>query len=296
MRIGLFIKGNSKNITLAENLRTQLLSEGFDVTQEISSKSDTSNQISKLIDTNCDLLIAAGGDGTLHQCVNILMSKNLNNRIKLAHFPTGTANDFAKTIHLDQDVPKFIELIKESQFQKIDIGRIISSPAQKTSYFINIADAGIGGEIIHKVNKGNKKMGTLTYPIQLIKGLLTFKRKHVMIKYDNSNSYSGKLLSLVIANGNYFANGLHIAPHASLNNGKFAITQFGDVTIWDYFKNIKKIKKGLHLQHPEVKYFEAQNIVISCKEKDYHLEADGEYIGQTEAVISVIPNAIDFLI
>lgn len=292
MRIGLYIKGNSKKVSEATNLWTELQKLNFEVISTITTAENKDYSLENLINSDCDILVAAGGDGTLHECINSIMNSKRNKQTKLALFPIGTANDFAKTINLDLDIPKFIERIKQNQFKKIDIGRIISSPTQKTSYFINIADAGIGGEIIHKVNKGNKKMGTLIYPIQLIKGLLTFKRKHVMIKYDNSSSYSGKLLSLVIANGNYFANGLHIAPHASLDNGKFAITQFGDVTIWDYFK---KIKKGLYLEHPEVKYFEAQNIVISCKEKDYHLEADGEYIGHTEATISMIPSAIDFL-
>lgn len=186
-------------------------------------------------------------------------------------------------------------MIKLNSFSEVDIGKIETEGQIKPSYFINIADAGIGGEIIHRVNRSNKKMGGIIYTSQIIKGLLTFKRKIVSIKTEEGEIYTGKLLSFVIANGCYFANGLKIAPDAKVNNGTFAITLFGNISIIDYFKNIKKIKRGDKLSHKEVRYFNAKHVTINSIEKQYHIETDGEYIGHSPSTITILPATIQML-
>ncbi|MCB9189112.1 MAG: NAD(+)/NADH kinase [Flavobacteriales bacterium] len=177
MRIGILIKGNSKHSSSAEELTSLLRAQNFDIKVSITHSSDTQIQLKELIESNCNLIVAAGGDGTIHECINMIMRLNLNSTLKLAHFPIGTANDFAKTINQSSEVISFIEQIKNGKFTNIDIGLVTTEFSNTPNYFINIADAGIGGEIIHRVNSGNKKLGTLTYPIHLIKGLLTLKKR-----------------------------------------------------------------------------------------------------------------------
>lgn len=296
MKVSILIKGNSKNKALADRLVDLLKKAGHEVfKQTTKNANDHYGLLDELLALSPDILIAAGGDGTLHQCLNAIMHKNINKQIKLAHFPIGTANDFARSSHQSNIPEDLITKLNNKQFTPMDIGQITLSSTQKTHYFINIADAGIGGEIIHSVNKGNKNIGGIKYSLSIMKGLVTFKRKEVMIKLD-SETYNGKLLSLVMANGNYFANGMNIAPHARLNNGKLAITLFGNVNLYDYFRNISRIKKGKRVNHPEVKYLESTSIeILTPMGYHSHLEADGEYIGTSPAIITPLPTAIEFL-
>ena len=112
-------------------------------------------------------------------------------------------------------------------------------------YFINIADAGLGGYVANTLNKSKKLLGpNFTYFQAIIKGIIRFKKPLVNIKIGNI-TYEGKLMSIAICNGTTFGSGLIISPEAILDDGKFHITLLGDVTLLDYFKNLKKLKKGL---------------------------------------------------
>ena len=100
---------------------------------------------------------------------------------------------------------------------------------------------------------------------------------------------------MAVANGRYFGNAICVAPDANLNDGKFQVTIFGDLNIWDYLRNFGKLKKGIKIDHPQVFYHIANELLIESKDS-CGIEADGEYVGQAPTTISVLPEAIDFLL
>ena len=192
-----------------------------------------------------DVIVAVGGDGTLNEVVNGMIHASSN--AVLGHIPMGTANDFSKTIELNKDIDQFISLLKNNTTKTIDIGKVtcLNKKEEIIRYFINIADAGLGGYVANTLNKSKKLLGpNFTYFQAIIKGIIRFKKPLVKIKIGNI-SYEGKLMSIAICNGTTFGSGLIISPEAILDDGKFHITLLGDVTLLDYFKNLKKLKKAL---------------------------------------------------
>ena len=161
-------------------------------------------------------------------------------------------------------------------------------------YFINIADAGLGGYVANTLNKSKKLLGpNFTYFQAIIKGIIRFKKPLVNIKIGNIN-YEGKLMSIAICNGTTFGSGLIISPEAILDDGKFDITLLGDVTLLDYFKNLKKLKKGIKLTHPHIHYYSADKVKLKTDEI-CEIEADGEYVGKGESIFEILPKAIKIL-
>ena len=242
-----------------------------------------------------DIIVAMGGDGTLNEVLNGIM-KVPNNKVILAHYPMGTANDFSKTIGLKKNLEQFLNLLKNKITIPIDVGKVKcqNNEVKVERYFLNIADAGLGGYVANKLNKSKKLLGgKLTYYKIIIMGILSFKKPKVKIKLGNVN-FEGKLMSLAICNGKSFGNGLMISPEAIIDDGKFNITILGDVTIFDYFRNLKKLKRGIKLTHPDIHYYTSDKIYLTTKEK-CEIEADGEYVGFGETSFEIYPKSIKII-
>lgn len=236
-------------------------------------------------------IVGVGGDGTLNEVINGIMRHESPN-VVLGILPYGTANDFVKSIRLPQNMVDLFESVSQDKCSKIDIGVI--DLENRKHYFLNIADIGIGAEVVKRVNKSSKLFGSnFTFFAAIARTFLTYKNQDVKCHTDDWD-YEGKTNSLVMANGKYFGSGMCIAPKADLSDGQFAVVISGDISIKDYLKNVKKIKRGEVLTHPKVEYKTANRLELSSTER-CGIEADGEFIGYMPATISVLPKKISLL-
>ena len=89
---------------------------------ETLSRNDAFSLASKAVDSHYDIIIAAGGDGTLHQVVNGILKgrEGYKNLPALVVFPVGTGNDFARTLNIPSDPVKLVQLLQkfEPQWQQ----------------------------------------------------------------------------------------------------------------------------------------------------------------------------------
>ena len=104
---------------------------------------------------------------------------------------------------------------------------------------------------------------------------------------DSKNASVPNIL-LVVCNGKVFGHGLTINPYASINDGKLSVTFLGRVSFLDYIRNLGKLKRGELIKHPEVRYFETENLSIHMDENVIYIEADGELIGSGSFEFSVV--------
>ena len=104
------------------------------------------------------------------------------------------------------------------------------------------------------------------------------------------------MLNYVVANAKYFGNSIGIAPHAEISDGKFAITQIGDISIIDYFKNINTAKKCQKIVHLEVSYKESEYLTIeSANNLPLTIDMDGEFIGYAPVEFTCFQQKLCFL-
>lgn len=241
-------------------------------------------------------MVAVGGDGTLHEVINGVLQSNIsaNEYPAIGLLPHGSANDFARTACISNAIEELFELIQSNTTQKIDLGKIILQQKQETRYFINIAGVGLGPEVVQNLERSSSVMGPgFNYFKHIIKGFLSYVKKEVSCT-SSTWQWKGKLLQMAVANGRYFGNAICMAPDAKLTDGKFQVAIFGDLSIWDYLKNLGNLKKGVKINLPEVSYHEAQEVLLESNDS-CSIEADGEYVGLAPATISVLPEVIHFL-
>lgn len=244
----------------------------------------------------CDYLIAVGGDGTLNEVVNGILQSNIPaaEYPVIGLLPNGSANDFARTAHVSNSIEELINLIQTNTTQKIDLGKIVVQQTRETRYFINIAGVGLGPEVVQHLERSSSIFGPgFNYFKHIIKGFIGYTKKEVSCT-SNTWQWKGMLLQMAVANGRYYGNGICTAPDAKLADGQFQVAIFGDLSIWDYLKNIGNLKKGVKIDHPQVSYFDAKEVLLESNDS-CGIEADGEYVGLAPATIKIVPRAIRFL-
>ncbi len=126
------------------------------------------------VERKFDVVVAAGGDGTINEVINGLAEKEY--RPKLGIIPTGTTNDFARALSIPRDINKAVDVILAEQTMRLDIGRV------NDHYFMNIAGGGKITELTYEVPSKLKTMlGQLAYYMKGIEMLPSFKPIHTRI-------------------------------------------------------------------------------------------------------------------
>ncbi len=245
-----------------------------------------------LADENCTHIIAAGGDGTISDVVHGILSSD-NPDVIAGQLPQGTANDWSKTWPAAPSLKQLLELIKSGVTRQSDVGCMELSNGE-LRYFLNIADLGIGAQVVERVNRRSKWMGAnLTFLMSILQTFITYRNIAVTCKADKWE-WKGKIKSIVVANGRYFGSGLGIAPDASPSDGLLDLVIVGDVSMADYVKYLPDLKKAKKISHPGVIYKTARSLVINAPE-NAGIEADGELFGHGTVTIRILPKGIRLL-
>lgn len=269
---------------------------------ETLSKNDASALASKFTDKYVDVILSAGGDGTLHQIVNgVLKGRESERKLPvIGVIPIGSGNDFARGAGLKIKNEQILKIFTDFQTKQVDVGHIEYSlqpgGAEKGySYFINVADMGMGPEVVGKVLSSGRPFGSeVAYYKSILHTFLTYKPMVVKATTDNWR-WEGKLRTLAVANGKYYGHGLCIAPDAVIDDGIFSVFICGNVSVLDFIMHTGTLKKNKLIHMPEVIYQTTSSIDIES-ESACPVEGDGEILGWLPAKVTVSKRQMEFLI
>jgi diacylglycerol kinase (ATP) len=266
---------------------------------ETKSKNDAVTLAWKAADDYVDLIIAAGGDGTLHQVVNGVLGgrENETKLPPIGLIPIGSGNDFARTVGIKPNMNQLETLLKNFRPGKINLGHVVfrdEANGTATRYFINEADIGMGPYVVQKVVSGGRPFGaSVSYYQSILSTFLTYKPITVQVKADDW-SWEGKIRTLAVANGKYYGHGICIAPDAKVDDDVFSVFICANVSVFTFIRYSSTLKKGKHVRIPKIQYKEATEIRLTSPEHCL-IEADGEILGALPATINVFSRKIDFL-
>ncbi|MFW5988192.1 MAG: diacylglycerol/lipid kinase family protein [bacterium] len=257
-------------------------------------------EIAKKAAEKYDYIMSVGGDGTINEIVNgILTVNNKAAETKLIIYPLGTGSDLNRTLKSPETVEDFIKIIKKGESKKIKAGKVkfLNYKKQKQKrYFLNIADCGMGAEVAKKLNQSKKTIdGSLNYLVKIFQTLIEYKNKEIIVEADNKLIYQGKINTAIVAHGNYFGGGIKIAPEADLYSDKLNLVLLKDFSKPGIIFNLIKGYKGNHLKHHLVESCFAEKIKIDSQEK-VDLETDGESIGTCKAEFGISDKEISILL
>lgn len=170
-----------------------------------------------------DLVVAAGGDGTVNEVLNGLGdAPDGFDRTQFGVLPLGTVNVFARELKIPAKLERAWEIVQRGREVKIDLPRVEFSANDKTErrYFVQLAGAGLDARAIELVDwQHKKKVGPLAYVIAGLKALRETKPK-ILVREDTSpadESLSGELV--LVGNGKFFGGPFELFPSADLRDG-----------------------------------------------------------------------------
>ena len=242
-------------------------------------------------------IVAVGGDGTINEVVNGFFDDDgsaLGARAALAVVPSATGGDFRRTAHIPMAPFESTRLLSDGAPRHVDVGRIDFDDGSHR-HFINIADCGIGGEVVARVNrnrhKGGGVRGSAVFFWESMAALVTFAGREVRVTLDGEEMERA-VQSVVVANGRYFGGGMRIAPDALLDDGLFDVVIVAAMSRARAITSMPSLYRGSHVGRPGVELRRARVVRVEHRDRPLLFDVEGEQVGQTPATITCLPGAI----
>jgi diacylglycerol kinase (ATP) len=256
-------------------------------THATSGPGDATAAAAEAADRGFEIVIAAGGDGTLYEVVNGLAPKP--RRPKLGIIPLGTTNDFARALGIPRYWEYACDLIVQQYTRGIDVGMA------NDRCFINIGGGGSLTELTYEVPPKLKTViGQLAY---YLKGLEKLPRLRPMYLDIRSPHFSERLEAMLflVCNSNSVGGFERLAPSASLSDGKLDVLILKKCHLADFLKAATMALRGEHLSDPHVIYFQTDELSITSDDP-VQLNLDGEPGGILPVTYKVLPRHLDIIV
>ncbi len=242
-----------------------------------------------LVKRGIDLLIAAGGDGTVNEVGQALV----NTDIALFTIPLGTGNDYYKALFGKEDWREILLEALKGNFKKVDVGLIKWRGGER--YFFNGLGFGFDFQVLNAVSRFRKwkfLKGDLLYFVAVLKTFMGFEAMDFEIRLDTT-AEMGKYMLVNIGCGQFLGGGFRLFPKADLNDGLLDISLIREVGIMKFLAKFPRVLKGVHIGEKEVSYFQAKEVLIKSSEF-LNLQVDGEVLALNvkECVVSCLPSSI----
>ena len=287
----------------AEKLRPRLqagIAERFGADYSLyvtSRQGDATDSARRAIEAGAGLVIAVGGDGTIHEAVNGFFKDRemLNPSCELGIVDCGSGSGLALSLGLPTSIEQQLDLIARQDSCAIDLGRVVvrSNDGRRVErIFASECQVGIGGAVVAEVGSMHKRLGgTLAYGLGSIKQAFCYKGQPMTVELGNNEKVARGLIGLSIGNGNCIAGGMKLTPAAQLNDGLFDVLLLHDMSVPTRLWNFVKIYRGTHIDTPHVSIFRSDRISIES-ESPVPVSADGELLGVTPCEFELLPIAL----
>jgi diacylglycerol kinase (ATP) len=238
-----------------------------------------------------ELIISAGGDGTLNEVVNGIA--NAGCRPALGLVPLGTGNDFARTLGIPSNVDTAIECIRKRHTRAIDLVRVTSDQVR---YFVNVSSGGFSGVVDEKLTPEMKRTwGPLAYLRSAAAAFSELRGYATSVSLDDQPPLEADLYNVVIANGRYVAGGIPIAPEADVSDGLLDVILIAERGPADLAIVAAQILLGTHLGSDAINFKRAKKIAINSRPGMW-FNVDGELIGNEPAMFELLPRALQCVV
>ncbi len=250
------------------------------------------------IKSGSELIIGVGGDGTLNEIANGFFEENkiINPRTELAIVPSGSGCDFMRSLNLPVSLKQALQIIAKAIARPVDVGRVtyINKEGKKEQrFFLNVADFGVGGEVVHEVNRKRLERKASSYFWTLLTTMIHYRQKKIRLKIEDQELPENEYLIGAVANGRIFGKGMKIAPLAEVDDGLFDLVLIKGMKFFEFLRNSWKIFTGAHLRHPKTTLWKARRLEAHpAQEEKVVLELDGEEVGRLPATFEIIPSQL----
>ena len=281
--------GNGRARSLVRDHRAQL---GGGEVVETTGPGHATSLAASAASAGYERVIAIGGDGTVFEVVNGLLSAP---GPILGVVPAGSGNDLARSLHLGTAPERTLRVAVTGTPRVIDVARATAGDGS-VAMFASAAGVGFDGqvaEVMHRAKPGwpRSKLG---YLLATLRELRRFHNRRLEVVLDSAPSLDATVLFVAITNGAYYGGGMRICPDAAVDDGLLDICLVGDISRLAALWQIPGLYRGRHVRHPAVRMLRARSVEL--REMDERGETrthlDGEPFGPLPLRIEALPAAL----
>lgn len=286
MRAKLILNPMSRRAVSAAHLKKierALTEKGFSLETCAASKpGEAREQAAGAKDGSFQMVICAGGDGTIHEAINGIAGSDLI----LGILPMGTGNVLAWEMNIPLDLQKACEVLSAGRVRTIDLG--LTSVG---SYFSCMAGVGLDAQVVREVDPAMKGfLGMIAYPLTAVRTVLRYGLPELAITIDGKEPPLAGY-SVVICNSRRYGGRFMLCPHAVIDDGWL------DVCILQEHHASAIIRSGLSvvLNHHEgvegFTFHRGRSVHVSAN-RSVPVQSDGDIIGTTPIDFSIAPQSL----
>jgi diacylglycerol kinase (ATP) len=232
-----------------------------------------------------DLIIAAGGDGTINEVINGMA----NSKALLVIIPFGSTNVLACELGVPNDPKMAAELITKGKKIKMDLG--YAKTSKESRYFSMMLCVGPFAQVIKDTTpEFKKRWGRFAYPFRLIKLLFRYKWHKIYVKHKVEST--GYLV--IMANIKYYGGEYEIADKANIRDGLLDLVIINRKNPWDIIVLIFSITSGKLNKFLRKEYYQTKEADIYSDHK-MQIQVDGEVLGLVPVNVKIIPKALNVI-
>jgi len=230
-------------------------------------------------------LVACGGDGLVTEVAGVAADTGR----RLAIVPTGSGNDFARTLGYATKRPlEAFGVLAAGRDRVVDLGRV------NGRWFTTVTASGFDAEANRWANTVTRLSGTTLYVAAIFRTLAVYRPQEFRITVDGE-AHEITAWLVAVGNGPSYAGGMRVAPGARLDDGILDVTVVGAVSRAALVANLPKIFSGRHVAHPDVHLFRGSRVEVAPGAPGgFAMEcyADGERVGPLPAAIEAVRGAL----
>ncbi len=239
------------------------------------------------VEAGYELVIAAGGDGTLNEVVNGLAVDFAAARLGL--LPLGTGNDFARSIGVPADLDGALAVLAAGRTAALDVGRAV---AEAPRHFVNVSAGGFSGVINEKMDAEVKRSwGPLSYLRSAVEAAPELASYRTTLRLDGGETLDVSAYSVVVANARYVAAGIPVAPEARLDDGLLDLMIVPESSVPQLAVLVPLVLLGRHTGS-DLAIFRRAAAIELRSEPPMTFNVDGELLPDQPTRFEVLPRAL----
>jgi diacylglycerol kinase (ATP) len=276
-------------VTAAEiikEVRKSCIKENIKLDIEFTKHPKHAIELAKGAKNKYDMVIVAGGDGTINEVINGIS----NSKITLAIIPFGSTNVLALELGIPFDAKEASKLIAHGRRLKIDLG--YAKTNKEARYFSMMVGVGFVPKVIEGVDlKIRKRWGNLAYLLSGIRQIITYKWHNIHVEHkSHSVGYF-----VIVSNSKDYAGEYQIAEKASITDGLLDLVVINRRSWWKIIKFISSVSSGKSNTFLRGEYYQIKEAHIYSRHKML-VQVDGELIGTAPVDVKVVPKTLTVMV
>ncbi|MBD0323802.1 MAG: diacylglycerol kinase family lipid kinase, partial [Aldersonia sp.] len=232
-----------------------------------ASEDDARAQTRDAVTQGYEIVVAAGGDGT----VGLVAGELLDTQVALGILPLGSLMNIPRSLDIPRDLEAAAAIIGQGETHAVDIGEANGRA------FYECGSVGLNAALFAEAQHFGK--GRYQAVLSALRVMVRYRPTRMWLEMDD-RTVKTRALMVTVANGPYTGFGFTFAPNARLDDGRFDVRVFGGFSRWELIRHVASIAAGRRRYHAKVTTYRSARVVVRAK-RPLPVRADSDDLGTT---------------